>query len=433
MASPPGTASADGPADQTRRAIRDTPARNVILLIGDGMGDSEITLARDYTVGADGRLTMDGLPLTGAYTTHSVTADGSPTYVTDSAAAASGWATGRKTVNGRVSRTPDTNQPLPTILELAKRAGYGTGSVTTDELTGATPAALVTHVTDRSCKGPADMALCPADTVAAGGAGSIAEQTAASGADILLGGGRGRFEQTVPAGPYTGRTVLDQARGAGYRVVTDARGLAAADARTPVLGLFSDGSAAPEWTGLLAADGGTEPQRCVTANPERPADAPTLAELTTKAVEFLDQRRQGRKRGFFLQVEGAQIDRQSHGADPCGQIGETLGFDRAVAVARAYARTHPDTLVVVTGDHGHAAQILPLDSEPTGRNTTLVTDEGAQLKVSYSTNPSTKVQEHSGTQVRVAAEGPQAYRVLGTTDQTDLFRTMRLALGLGTP
>src|SRR5262249_60809271 len=94
-----------------RQAIDDGPARNVILFIGDGMGDSEITAARNYEVGAAGRLAMNALPLTGADTTYSVreTDPDLPDYVTDSAASGTGWATGHKTSNGRISTTAQTD------------------------------------------------------------------------------------------------------------------------------------------------------------------------------------------------------------------------------------------------------------------------------------------------------------------------------------
>ncbi|MFF4601511.1 alkaline phosphatase [Streptomyces sp. NPDC001339] len=403
---------------------------NVILLIGDGMGDSEITLARDYTVGAGGRLALDGLPSTGTYTTYSVRPDGSPEYVTDSAAAASSWATGEKTANGRISTSPRTHETLPTILELAHAHGYATGSVTTAELTDATPAALVAHVADRECQGPADMAKCPGDAAEHGGAGSIAEQALTAGADVLLGGGRQRFEQRALGGPYKGRTVLERSRELGHQVVTDAAGLRRATPGRPVLGLFAPGAVPVEWTGERAAVGGTAPQRCVTANPARPAGTPTLAEQTRKALGLL----QGSSdRGFFLQVEGASIDEQDHAADPCGQIGETAAFDRAVKVARDYAAAHPGTLVIATADHGHASQIVPLDAEPPGRTTTLVTDEGAHLKVNYGTGAADDTQEHTGTQVRIAAQGPLAERVSGVTDQTGLFTTLRKSLQLPKP
>lgn len=419
-------------AQQAKDAIKGGKAKNVILLIGDGMGDSEITLARDYTVGADGRLNMDRFPLTGAYTTYAVHADGTPDYVTDSAASGTGWATGVKTVNGRISKTPGTDKAVRTVLELAQKNGYATGSVTTAELTDATPAVLASHVTDRSCQGPADMAKCPKDTIAAGGPGSIAEQSVNHKVDVLIGGGKQRFDQTVTDGRYKGLTVTQQAQKLGYQVVTDKTGLKNAKSGKPVLGLFAPGNVPVEWTGKAAAVGGTDPQRCVTSNPNRPSTTPSLADSATKAIQLLEAKQKAAhsKQGFFLQIEGASIDKQDHAADPCGQIGETAAFDRAVKVARAYAAKHPDTLVVTTADHGHTSQIVPLEATPPGLSSTLVTDEGQQLKVNYSTNTPGQSQEHTGTQVRIAAQGPQAYRVLGVTNQTDLFTTIREALRL---
>ncbi|MER5888701.1 alkaline phosphatase [Streptomyces sp. NPDC001941] len=426
------SAGAFGPKEQAQHAIKGGKAKNVILLIGDGMGDSEITLARDYTVGANGRLNMDKFPLTGAYTTYAVHADGTPDYVTDSAASGSGWATGVKTVNGRISKTPGTDKAVPTILELAQKGGYATGSVTTAELTDATPAVLASHVTDRSCQGPADMAKCASDTIAKGGPGSIAEQSVNHKVDVLFGGGKQRFDQKVTDGKFKGLSVTEQARKLGYQVVTDNASMAAFKGGAPVLGLFATGNVPTEWTGKTAAVGGTAPQRCVTSNPARPASTPNLADQTTKAIQLLEAKQKarhgGRDKGFFLQVEGASIDKQDHAADPCGQIGETAAFDRAVAVARAYAAKHPDTLVVTTADHGHTSQIVPLEANPPGLSSVLVTDEGQQLKVNYSTNTPGQSQEHTGTEVRIAAQGPQAFRVLGVTNQTDLFTTIREAL-----
>ncbi|ARZ67934.1 alkaline phosphatase [Streptomyces albireticuli] len=429
-ASDSGDASGQGTPAALSAGHGAKKAKNVILLIGDGMGDSEITLARDYTVGAAGRLNMDKFPLTGSYTTYSVDKNGKPDYVTDSAASGTGWATGQKTVNGRISKTPGTDKPMTTILELAQRNGLATGSVTTAELTDATPAVLASHATDRSCAGPADMKACPADTVAKGGPGSIAEQSVNHKVDVLLGGGKARFDQKITEGRFKGGTVTQQAEKLGYQVVTDDKGLKKARPGKPVLGLFADGNVPVEWTGKAAAQGGTEPQRCVTSNPERKAGTPALDDQTRKALQLLEAKQKGSKKGFFLQVEGASIDKRDHAADPCGQIGETAALDRAVKVARAYAAAHPDTLVITTADHAHTSQIVPLEATPPGLSSTLVTNEGGRLKVNYSTNTPGKAQEHTGTQVRIAAQGPQAERVLGVTDQTQLFTTIRSALTL---
>jgi alkaline phosphatase/streptomycin-6-phosphatase len=120
----------------------DDTARSVILLIGDGMDDSEITIARNYELGVDGRLVMDTFPFTGAVTTYVVEEDNSsvPNYVPDSAASGTAWSTGEKTSNGRISTTPSTDKDLKTLLEIAQDNGLSTGIVTTAELTDATPA-----------------------------------------------------------------------------------------------------------------------------------------------------------------------------------------------------------------------------------------------------------------------------------------------------
>src|ERR1051325_5683282 len=112
VALPTAAIAGDAHRDNTsaaRQAIQGGKARNVIMLLGDGMGDSEITIARNYQVGANGRLAMDSLPLTGEYTTYAVQkADPTkPDYVTDSAASGTGWSTGHKTYNGAISVRPD--------------------------------------------------------------------------------------------------------------------------------------------------------------------------------------------------------------------------------------------------------------------------------------------------------------------------------------
>ncbi|WP_034032539.1 alkaline phosphatase, partial [Pseudomonas aeruginosa] len=90
-------------------------------------------------------------------------------------------------------------------------------------------------------------------------------------------------------------------------------------------------------------------------NPKRTADIPTLAQMTSKAIELLKDN----PNGFFLQVEGASIDKQDHAANPCGQIGETVDLDEAVQKALAFAKADGETLVIVTADHAHSSQIIP--------------------------------------------------------------------------
>ncbi len=165
------------------------------------------------------------------------------------------------------------------------------------------------------------------------------------------------------------------------------------------------------------------------AQNQRPANEPSLADMTTKAISLLESRDRG-GRGFFLQVEGASIDKRDHAANPCQQIGETIAFDRAIGIALDYQRTHPDTLVVLTADHGHTSQIVAEDangaSGPTGYAEDLVTNDGQKLRISYGTAggltrpaAATLSQQHTGTEVRVAAIGPQAARVNGVRTASD--------------
>ena len=416
-----------------KAAIDGGSARNVILLIGDGMGDSEITIARNYHKGAAGRLAMDTLPLTGAYTTYSVQkADPTlPDYVTDSAASGTGWATGHKSYNGAISVLP-SGQSVPTVLELARKAGYATGDVSTAELQDATPAVLAAHVVNRDCKGPsATLRLCPTNAKQNGGPGSIAEQLVQTRPDVLLGGGKAYFDETVGAGRFKDLTVLQQAQVSGYQVVTDAAGLAAADLGKPILGAFAPNNMDLEYVGPTPTRTGTAPTTCA-VNTARSATQPHLSTMAQTAITALDKQSRHQGKGFFLQVEGASIDKQDHAANPCGQIGETVEFDKAVATALEYQANHRDTLVVVTADHGHTSQIVEAGSVTPGLTATLVTKDGANMTISYGTAPAGSSQEHTGTQVRIAAGGPQAANVLGVTDQTELFYTMTRALGIRT-
>lgn len=419
-------------AHELRKELRGGKAKNVILLIGDGMGDSEITVARNYVHGAGGTFPgLDALPLTGQMTTWSVDREGRPDYVADSAATATAWATGTKTSNGAVGVDVD-GEALATVLERAKAAGLRTGNVTTAEIQDATPAALAAHVSQRGCYAPSSTARsCPEAALENGGRGSITEQILETRADVTLGGGAASFAETARAGRWAGRTLLEQAQRRGYQVVRTADELERvrrADQKHPVLGLFADGNLPVRWEGPLATrtGGAEEPVRC-TPNPARTDDVPTLAEMTSKAIELLHDRRGP---GFFLQVEGASIDKQDHAANPCGQIGETVDLDEAVQVALEFARKDKNTLVIVTADHAHTSQVVATGSTTPGLTRTLLTADGKPMTVAYGTAEEGRSQGHTGAQVRVAAYGPRAADVVGLIDQTDLFGTMTEALGL---
>ncbi|MGR4049418.1 alkaline phosphatase [Kosakonia cowanii] len=421
--------------DQTaalRDSLNDKPAKNIILLIGDGMGDSEITAARNYAEGAGGFFKgIDALPLTGQYTHYSLDKkSGKPDYVTDSAASATAWSTGVKTYNGALGVDIHDKDHM-TILEMAKAAGLATGDVSTAELQDATPAALVSHVTSRRCYGPTvTREKCALNALEKGGKGSITEQLLNARPDVTLGGGAKTFSETATAGEWQGKTLREQAQARGYQLVNDAASLAAismANQDKPLLGLFADGNMPVRWEGPKASLHGNldKPAVTCTPNPKRTDSVPTLAAMTEKAIELLSKN----EKGFFLQVEGASIDKQDHAANPCGQIGETVDLDEAVQKALEFARKDGNTLVIVTADHAHASQIIPADTKAPGLSQALTTKDGAVMAMTYG-NSEEESMEHTGTQVRIAAYGPHAANVVGLTDQTDLFYTMKTALGL---
>lgn len=425
--------------DQTttvKKAIDGGKARNVILIIGDGMGDSEITSARNYEYGAAGKLPgIDALPLTGQYTTYSLYKDGKPDYAPDSAATGTAWATGTKTYDNAVSVDIE-GKPQKTLLQLAKERGLKTGNVTTSEIQDATPAVQVANISQRSCYGPNKTSTtCPEAALENGGPGSITEQTLTTRPDITLGGGAATFAETAKAGEYAGQTLAQQATARGYQTVTDAAGLAAvteADQTKPLLGLFASGNLPVRYTGPEATPtGGSLPAAKCTPNPERPATQPKLADMTKKSIELLDNKGKKGGKGFFLQVEGASIDKQDHAANACGQIGEAVDLDEAVQEALKFAEADKNTTVLVTADHAHTSQIVEAGSTTPGLTANLLTKDGSPMTIAYGTAAAGRSQQHTGSQLRVAGYGPQAANVVGLTDQTDMFFTISRALSLG--
>jgi alkaline phosphatase len=261
--------------------------RNVILLIGDGMGIGQLTAAEVMNGNED--LVLTRLPYKSLVTTHS-----SSNYVTDSAASATALATGYKTRNGMVSVTAD-GEHLFTVLEDAKEAGKATGIVTTARVTHATPACFLSHINSRDKEAV------------------IAGQILESGVDVALGGGSTYFSGLNPE---------DE----GYTVVYDSTELAAFDSGK-VLGLFTSGYMSYEI--------------------EREETEPSLAEMTEKALELLSSDPDG----FFLMVEAGRIDHASHDNNFDYAVNETLAFDLAVLEALEFAAERDDTLVLVTADH----------------------------------------------------------------------------------
>jgi alkaline phosphatase len=268
------------------------PIRNVIICIGDGMGTGQVAAARCY---AGTNLVFEGFPYQSRVAT--VSAGGA---LTDSAAASTAMATGRKVYNEVVSLAlPGEGEELETLLERFSRLDKRTGLVTTSYLTDATPACFAAHASNRY-----DYAEI---------AGDYLEQTRPN---VLLGGGGGGLSVAA-------------AEAAGYRVVTDAPAMLALRSGTDshVAGLFGDGAMPYVYDGL-----GT---------------LPTLAQMAGTALDLLA----GDPDGFFLMVEGGLIDHACHAEDLPRCVAETLAFSEAVRVLSKWAEGRRDTLVLVTADH----------------------------------------------------------------------------------
>lgn len=232
-------------------------------------------------------------------------------YVTDSAAAASAMSTGLKVKNGAISITPDGASPR-TVMEAAKAAGKRMGLVTTATVYDATPAAFALHTTSRR------------DSQA------LVDQLLALGPDVVMGGGADYFlPASVPGGKRKdGQDVIAAFRARGYSVARNPVELAAASGAR-LLALFSEDDMDFE----IDRD---------------PAREPTTAEMATAALKALAQQSPS---GFVLLVENENIDTAAHHNDAASLMRALWAFDDAVKVALEFQRRHPDTLVIVTGDH----------------------------------------------------------------------------------
>jgi len=435
-------------------ADKQSPA-NVILFIGDGMDEHQITMARNYLYGADGSLFMEQMPLRSSARVQTLREDNPQQfrYVADSANTASTLATGQLTSIGRIATSAAADQDQSTILEAAQKAGLRTGLVSTASLTDATPAAFAAHTAHRNCQSPADMAKtigyaaatqqCMADQHSRGGKGSIAEQLLAANIDVLLGGGKRYFAQSSK-----GTDLQKTAASRGYTLLSRRRELLETNPNRKLLGLFSPSHLPVEWVGTdnrraepialnwLGEPHFPEPFSCV-ENPDH-RETPTLKEMTSAALTRLSA---DNSKGFFLMVEGASIDKQAHRRNPCGEIGELHAFDQAVRVGRQFAEAHPQTLLIVTADHGQAGQIIPLpeyflgwgdNQYPPGYYAVLKTRTGESMAVSYATNapPNGQSELHTGVNVPVYLEGTDGANVPPLMDQRQINRLMLDHLGL---
>ena len=425
--------------------------RNVILFIGDGMGDQQITIARNYLAGARGRILLDDMPLRSAVQVLTVDAQGKPIYVADSANSATSMATGAVTVRRRIAMAADGKTALPTILQQAMRAGLRTGLVTTSSVTDATPASFVAHMSIRHCENPTAMLgarvgfttlpHCKHLLKAAGGPGSISEQIAAAPVDIVLGGGRKHFDTPREDSE---EHVLQLAAQSGFALPATLEDARRIPQNQRILGLFAESHLPERWRG--EAGRSSESPRPSWANalhrylgsvtlPEiircehNPAfaDAPTLVEMTDVALSRLPN-----PNGFFLMVESASIDKAAHQRRACGSIGELKQLLEALALALDFAEQQGNTLVLVTADHGQAAQLIPQSSYfasygipvfTPGMLTRLQTPEGGIMGVNYATN-NFSYEEHTGVNVPLFANAEGLGRVPAMIRQPDLYQIM---------
>ena len=295
---------ADGREASANSAKRQ--AKNVIFMVSDGMCFSVLTAAQTYLTRTEKRssrwMKMYGeLPVVRSL----CETDSASGIVTDSAAAASCWGIGERIDNGVINITPDGRKPV-TLVQKMNAARKRCGLVTTATATHATPAGFATTVAKRSDQK------------------AIAAQYLERGVDVVLGGGTQYFSEDLVAA-Y---------RKAGYGVALN-RGQLLADAgKAPLLGLFSKSHIPFEIDRLNSA--------------ELKASTPTLAEMTKVAL----QRLSSAPEGFFLMVEGGRVDHAAHGNDGAAAIREQVAFDEAIAAVLAFVDKDPDTLLVITTDHG---------------------------------------------------------------------------------
>ena len=272
-------------------------AKNIILLIGDGMGPNQVALAKFATGGSDHRLSFENFPFTGIVYTHSANS-----LYTDSAASATAWSTGIRTINQFLAIDAE-KKFLPTIPELLSTKGYKSGLVATSSITHATPAAFYAHIDNRTKEK------------------EIAKMLIDSDIDIALGGGNKFFDAVIVDG---GPLMIYEKNLLNPNTL---------NSKERILGLFAE-------DGI-----------------ERRSDVPTQLEMTQFALSFLEKKSTNCA-GFFLMSEGSQIDWAGHANNVEYMLVEFADFDATVQAATDFAAESQNTLVLVTADHSTGGLVL---------------------------------------------------------------------------
>ncbi|NOR87566.1 MAG: alkaline phosphatase [Bacteroidales bacterium] len=325
--------------------------RNIILLIGDGMGVSHVFAAISAN---NDQLYMEYAPYMGLQKTKCL-----DKYSTDSAAAGTAMAAGEKT-NYKAIGVDGQGQPIKSIVEYAAEAGKATGLVAASKITHATPAAFIAHVPNRKQYE------------------EIAEFFISDQLDVFIGGGLDDFNKREDE-----RSLIPDLKDAGFQVATSMEELMEIKSGK-IAGLLSSGHI-----------------------DRYPARGEFLPESTNKAIEILSQN----ENGFFLMVEGSQIDWGGHDNDVGYVIEEMLDFDRTVGEALKFAEKDGHTLVIITSDHETGGMSVhnakPAEGEVEGRFTT---------------------GSHSSVMVPVFAYGPGAEAFIGIYENTEVFHKMMSAV-----
>jgi len=305
--------AAERPAESA--PVRDAEApRSVIFMVADGMSIGVPSLAEPFSQLVRSRGTRWFELLQDAHAVHGLFQTSSlDSMVTDSAAAASAWGSGSRVFNGSINALPDGTRLTP-LAPLVRDTRRRFGLVSTATITHATPAgftAVQPAREDQNLIAPQYLDLV----------------------DVALGGGVEFFD---PTRREDKRDLYAEFAAQGYAVWQDRSALLAAPRPEKALGVFSAG----HMPFVLDIRQSEELQR----------KTPTLAEMTRKALDILDPAPQG----FVLQVEGGRVDHCAHNNDAAGILWEQLAFDDAIEVVMNYVATHPDTLVIITSDHGNS-------------------------------------------------------------------------------
>ena len=288
--------------------------RHIIQLVADGMSMGTLTCADHLSQIVRGRpLTWMEMYKNPAVVASWMNMRSLNSLVTDSSAAACSWGSGTRIINGMVNQMGDET-PLKTLYELLAEAGWKRGLVTTTEITHATPSGFVACVNNR------DKAT------------TIAAQYLERKVDVLLGGGEKFFD---PKRRRDKRDLFGDYRAAGYYVMDSRVQLLSAPTDKPWLGTFAQ-SHLPF----------TVDHKNSAKHQEK---VPTLAEMTESALKWLE-----RAPHFILQVEGGRVDHGCHSCDAAGALYDQIAFDEALDVCLDFQKRVPDTLLVITTDHGNA-------------------------------------------------------------------------------